>query len=80
MGFSTYGRTYHLTTSNTGLGAPANGPADAGPFTREAGYWSFYEVHLIYEAFFSNSKHTGHGSQNTLRYIVLLFVYLFVCH
>uniref|UniRef100_A0A8C7JIM5 Acidic mammalian chitinase n=1 Tax=Oncorhynchus kisutch TaxID=8019 RepID=A0A8C7JIM5_ONCKI len=44
MSFPTYGRTYRLTTTNTGLGAPANGPADAGPFTREAGYWSYYEV------------------------------------
>uniref|UniRef100_A0A673Z834 chitinase n=1 Tax=Salmo trutta TaxID=8032 RepID=A0A673Z834_SALTR len=44
MGFPTYGRTYRLTTSNTGLGAPTNGPADAGPYTRDAGYWSYYEV------------------------------------
>ncbi|KAL0978114.1 hypothetical protein UPYG_G00166070 [Umbra pygmaea] len=44
MTFPTFGRTFRLTTSNTGLGAPSNGPADAGPFTRDAGYWSYYEV------------------------------------
>lgn len=44
MGFPTYGRTYHLTTSNNGLGAPSKGPADAGPYTRTAGFWSYYEV------------------------------------
>lgn len=44
LGFPTYGRTFHLTTSSTGLGAPSNGPADAGPYTRDAGYWSYYEV------------------------------------
>lgn len=44
MTFPTYGRTYRLTTSNSGLGAPANGPADAGPYTRTDGFWSYYEV------------------------------------
>ncbi|XP_060714214.1 chitinase, acidic.1 [Tachysurus vachellii] len=44
LGFPTYGRTFHLTTSLTGLGAPTNGPADAGPYTRDPGYWSYYEV------------------------------------
>ncbi|XP_037535093.1 chitinase, acidic.1 [Nematolebias whitei] len=44
LGFTTYGRTYHLTTSANGLGAPTNGPADAGPYTRTAGFWSYFEV------------------------------------
>ncbi|KAL7407297.1 hypothetical protein ABVT39_006399 [Epinephelus coioides] len=44
MGFATYGRTFRLASSNTGVGAPASGPASAGPFTREAGFWSYYEV------------------------------------
>uniref|UniRef100_A0A8C2A2F7 chitinase n=1 Tax=Cyprinus carpio TaxID=7962 RepID=A0A8C2A2F7_CYPCA len=44
LGFPTYGRTFLLSTSQTGLGAPANGPADAGPYTREAGFWSYYEI------------------------------------
>ncbi|XP_061640519.1 chitinase, acidic.1 [Phyllopteryx taeniolatus] len=44
LGFPTYGRTYRLSTGATGLGAPSNGPADAGPYTRTAGFWSFYEV------------------------------------
>ncbi|XP_056590742.1 chitinase, acidic.1 [Triplophysa dalaica] len=40
----TFGRTFLLSTSNTGLGAPASGPAGAGPYTREEGYWSYYEI------------------------------------
>ncbi|XP_017288898.1 chitinase, acidic.1 [Kryptolebias marmoratus] len=44
LGFTTYGRTYRLTTSANGLGAPSNGPADGGPYTRTAGFWSYYEV------------------------------------
>ncbi|KAG5274671.1 hypothetical protein AALO_G00138870 [Alosa alosa] len=44
LGFPTYGRTFHLTTSASGLGAPADGPADAGPYTRDPGFWSYYEV------------------------------------
>lgn len=47
LGFTTYGRTYHLTTSANGLGAPTNGPADAGPYTRTAGFWAYYEVQLL---------------------------------
>uniref|UniRef100_A0AAR2JA12 chitinase n=1 Tax=Pygocentrus nattereri TaxID=42514 RepID=A0AAR2JA12_PYGNA len=44
LGFPTYGRTFRLTTSATNLGAPANGPADAGPYTRDAGFWAYYEI------------------------------------
>ncbi|KAM9813923.1 acidic mammalian chitinase-like [Neosynchiropus ocellatus] len=44
MGFATYGRTFRLSSSNTGVGAPASGAASAGPYTREAGFWSYYEI------------------------------------
>ncbi|XP_070704708.1 acidic mammalian chitinase-like isoform X3 [Pempheris klunzingeri] len=44
MGFAAYGRTFRLTSSNTGVGAPVSGAASAGPFTREAGFWSYYEI------------------------------------
>lgn len=44
MGFPAYGRTFRLTSTNTSVGAPANGPASAGPYTREAGFWAYYEV------------------------------------
>uniref|UniRef100_A0A8C6PFT4 Acidic mammalian chitinase-like n=1 Tax=Nothobranchius furzeri TaxID=105023 RepID=A0A8C6PFT4_NOTFU len=44
LGFPTYGRTYRLSASADGLGAPSNGPADAGPYTRTAGFWAYYEV------------------------------------
>ncbi|XP_066559344.1 acidic mammalian chitinase [Amia ocellicauda] len=44
LGFPTYGRTFRLTSNDTGVGAPANGAASAGPYTREAGFWSYYEI------------------------------------
>nr|XP_020473556.1 acidic mammalian chitinase-like [Monopterus albus] len=44
LGFSTFGRTYRLSSASSSLGALANGPADAGPYTRTAGFWAFYEI------------------------------------
>ncbi|XP_005939828.1 acidic mammalian chitinase [Haplochromis burtoni] len=44
LGFPTYGRTYRLSSGANGLGAPANGPADPGPYTQTAGFWAFYEI------------------------------------
>ncbi|KAK1800016.1 hypothetical protein P4O66_006513 [Electrophorus voltai] len=44
MGFATYGRTFRLTSSDTGVGSPASGPASAGVYTREAGFWAYYEI------------------------------------
>uniref|UniRef100_A0A667ZVP9 chitinase n=1 Tax=Myripristis murdjan TaxID=586833 RepID=A0A667ZVP9_9TELE len=44
MGFATYGRTFRTTSAANGVGAPASGAASAGPYTREAGFWSYYEV------------------------------------
>ncbi|KAJ3601775.1 hypothetical protein NHX12_029539 [Muraenolepis orangiensis] len=44
MGFAAYGRTFRLTSANTGIGAPVGGAASAGPYTREAGFWSYYEI------------------------------------
>ncbi|XP_022070526.2 acidic mammalian chitinase-like [Acanthochromis polyacanthus] len=44
LGFPTYGRTFRLSSGSNGLGSPANGPADAGPYTRTAGFWAFYEI------------------------------------
>lgn len=44
VGFATYGRTFRTLSAGTGVGAPASGPASAGPYTREGGFWSYYEV------------------------------------
>ncbi|KAM9351286.1 acidic mammalian chitinase-like [Symphorus nematophorus] len=44
MGFATYGRTFQLSTQSSQVGAPASGPAAAAAFTREAGFWSYYEI------------------------------------
>lgn len=46
MGFATYGRTFQLSTTSSQVGAPTSGPAAAGAFTRESGFWSYYEVKL----------------------------------
>uniref|UniRef100_H3D4T3 chitinase n=1 Tax=Tetraodon nigroviridis TaxID=99883 RepID=H3D4T3_TETNG len=44
MGFAAYGRTFQLSTQSSGVGAPSGGPAQSGAFTKEAGFWSYYEV------------------------------------
>ncbi|KAJ8400202.1 hypothetical protein AAFF_G00398960 [Aldrovandia affinis] len=45
MGFAAYGRTFRLASSSAnGLGDTATGAASAGPYTREAGFWSYYEI------------------------------------
>ncbi|CAJ1084730.1 acidic mammalian chitinase-like [Xyrichtys novacula] len=44
VGFPTYGRTFRTSSPSTDLGAPASGPASAGVYTREAGFWSYYEI------------------------------------
>ncbi|CAG5122051.1 unnamed protein product [Candidula unifasciata] len=43
IGLPFYGRSYTLTTSNTGLGAPAS-QGHSGPYVRSAGYLSYYEI------------------------------------
>uniref|UniRef100_A0A452J628 Acidic mammalian chitinase n=1 Tax=Gopherus agassizii TaxID=38772 RepID=A0A452J628_9SAUR len=44
MGFPTYGRTFRLSTSATSVGAPASGAGSSGAYTREAGFWAYYEI------------------------------------
>ncbi|XP_060766228.1 acidic mammalian chitinase-like [Neoarius graeffei] len=45
VGFPTYGHTFKLASSaNTGVGAPTAGPGPAGPYTRQAGFWAYYEI------------------------------------
>ncbi|XP_012945342.1 chitinase-3-like protein 1 [Aplysia californica] len=43
IGMPLYGRSFTLTTGNTGVGAPAS-PGAKGPYTGEAGYASYYEA------------------------------------
>uniref|UniRef100_A0A3B5ATH5 Acidic mammalian chitinase n=1 Tax=Stegastes partitus TaxID=144197 RepID=A0A3B5ATH5_9TELE len=43
IGFPTYGRTFR-TTGGNGVGDATSGPASSGPYTREAGFWSYYEI------------------------------------
>ncbi|XP_026571412.1 chitinase-3-like protein 1 [Pseudonaja textilis] len=44
MGIPTYGRTFTLSSAQTGVGAPASGPGLAGTFTKIAGTLAYYEV------------------------------------
>ncbi|XP_069560279.1 LOW QUALITY PROTEIN: acidic mammalian chitinase-like [Brachyistius frenatus] len=44
LGFATYGRTFRTSTAANGVGALASGPAAAGTYTREPGFWSYYEI------------------------------------
>ncbi|KAH0618843.1 hypothetical protein JD844_018340 [Phrynosoma platyrhinos] len=44
MGFPTYGRTFKLSGSNTGIGAPASGGGSPGVYTNESGILAYYEV------------------------------------
>jgi len=59
MGFATYGRTFRLTSADTAVGAPASGPASAGTYTREAGFWSYYEVGDLEKPFCPKWKTNG---------------------
>ncbi|XP_054473438.1 acidic mammalian chitinase-like [Anoplopoma fimbria] len=44
LGFPTHARSFTLSTTATGLGAPASGPATSGPYTQQIGLWSYYET------------------------------------
>ncbi|XP_074833408.1 acidic mammalian chitinase-like [Carettochelys insculpta] len=45
VGFPTYGHTFTLSNpSNTAVGAPTSGPGPAGPYTRQSGFWAYYEI------------------------------------
>ncbi|KAF4093679.1 hypothetical protein AMELA_G00004690 [Ameiurus melas] len=45
VGFPTYGHTFKLASSaNTGVGAPTAGPGPAGPYSRQSGFWAYYEI------------------------------------
>ncbi|XP_006149640.1 acidic mammalian chitinase [Tupaia chinensis] len=45
VGFPAYGHTFILSNpSNTGIGAPTSGAGPAGPYTRQSGFWAYYEI------------------------------------
>ncbi|KAM7318117.1 hypothetical protein ACRRTK_022854 [Alexandromys fortis] len=45
VGFPEYGHSFLLSNpSNNGIGAPTSGAGPAGPYTREAGFWAYYEI------------------------------------
>uniref|UniRef100_A0A8C6V5I1 Acidic mammalian chitinase n=1 Tax=Neogobius melanostomus TaxID=47308 RepID=A0A8C6V5I1_9GOBI len=44
MGFATYGRAFRLASQSSQVGAPVSGAASPGKYTREAGFWSYYEI------------------------------------
>ncbi|XP_012355826.1 acidic mammalian chitinase-like isoform X2 [Nomascus leucogenys] len=45
VGFPAYGHTFLLSNpSNHGIDAPTSGPGPAGPYTRQSGFWAYYEI------------------------------------
>uniref|UniRef100_A0A8C3P8U4 Chitinase-3-like protein 1 n=1 Tax=Chrysemys picta bellii TaxID=8478 RepID=A0A8C3P8U4_CHRPI len=44
MGIPTYGWSFTLSSSRTGIGAPISGLGSPGPFTQEAGLLAYYEI------------------------------------
>uniref|UniRef100_A0A8D0BGF0 GH18 domain-containing protein n=1 Tax=Salvator merianae TaxID=96440 RepID=A0A8D0BGF0_SALMN len=44
MGMPFYGHSFTLASKNTGVGAPASGAGTAGPYTKESGLLSYYEI------------------------------------
>ncbi|XP_040278137.1 acidic mammalian chitinase-like [Bufo bufo] len=45
VGFPTYGHTFILSNpSNTAIGAPTSGAGPEGPYTRQSGFWAYYEI------------------------------------
>ncbi|KAH0516838.1 Acidic mammalian chitinase, partial [Microtus ochrogaster] len=45
VGFPEYGHNFLLSNpSNNRIGAPTSGAGPAGPYTREAGFWAYYEI------------------------------------
>nr|XP_020739030.1 acidic mammalian chitinase-like isoform X3 [Odocoileus virginianus texanus] len=48
MEFTTYGRTFQLSTSDTSVCTPVFGAGSSGPYTHEAGFWAYYEVLMNY--------------------------------
>ncbi|XP_078276467.1 acidic mammalian chitinase-like [Rhinoraja longicauda] len=44
VGFPTYGRTFTLSSSGNGVGAPVTGAGQVGLFTREPGLVAYYET------------------------------------
>jgi len=47
LGMALYGHSFTLQNeNNNGMGAPSNGPGEAGPFTRQAGIMGYNEICL----------------------------------
>ncbi|XP_007939388.1 chitinase-3-like protein 1 [Orycteropus afer afer] len=44
MGIPTFGKSFTLASSETGIGAPISGPGIAGRFTKEEGILAYYEI------------------------------------
>lgn len=48
VGMSVYGIGYNLSdSSQTDVGAPAQGPSSPGPITESAGFMAYYEVTIF---------------------------------
>ncbi|CAC5375850.1 E3.2.1.14 [Mytilus coruscus] len=65
IGLATYGRTFTLSGSQTGIGAAASGPGIKGQYTRESGFMSYYEICALQE---SGKGRTVYDSEQMVPY------------
>ena len=71
IGIPLYGHTFTLATDDSGINAPTSGPGDAGTFTRDAGFCSYFEVmHVeVYLAIYVTYDYTLH----------MIYIYITFC-
>lgn len=65
IGLATYGRTFTLSGSQTGIGAAASGPGIKGQYTRESGVMSYYEICALQD---SGKGRTVYDSEQMVPY------------
>ncbi|XP_041639566.1 chitinase-3-like protein 1 [Cheilinus undulatus] len=44
LGFPAHARSFTLSSTADGIGAPVSGPASPGPYTQQSGVWAYYET------------------------------------
>ncbi|XP_052068561.1 chitotriosidase-1-like [Mytilus californianus] len=65
IGLATYGRTFTLAGSQTGIGAAASGPGIKGQYTGESGFMSYYEICALQD---SGKGRTVYDSEQMVPY------------
>ncbi|XP_075396653.1 chitinase-3-like protein 1 [Tenrec ecaudatus] len=69
MGIPTFGKSFTLSSSESGVGAPISGPGIAGPYTKEKGILAYYEIcgflqgATVHRVFGQKDPYTTKGNQ-----------------